>query len=85
MRKNGYRLAYHGTNAYALYAQAYHGKLPISGGSVNGERALQGFAGVYLFDGTAAQKNVFQYVYKTQTGWSGMLHGFVWEVCIQER
>ena len=68
LQAKDYRLAYHGTNAYALYAQIYHGKLPISGSSVDGERALKGFAGVYLFDETAAPKNVFEYVYKAQLG-----------------
>jgi len=84
LRKNGFRLAYHGTNAYALYAQVYHGKLPVSGGSANGDRALKDHPGVYLFDEQVAAKSVFSYVHKAQIGWEGLLHGFAWEVVYKD-
>ena len=76
----------HGTNAYALYTQLYHGRLKASSSADAGERFLSGKPGVYCFQrGSKQEDKLWTNAYGSELGVPGMLYFFMWEVICDKR
>jgi hypothetical protein len=74
---------YHACSAYALYSQISHGMLRASTKNNSGDRALDGYDGVYLFTEKDISSGI-GYSTGVELGWNGVSYHFMWEVLFEE-